>query len=270
MRRRRLPHNVADAGSSPHRHLSTVDPDTRGPWLVLPLLLVAAAAYVGLRWIAFKRYKKRLRLVMKREALSMERQRIAMDVHDDLGADMSNLLLRVRMALKQGNDPGAALEQVERGLDGMMRKIDEIIWSLDPRMDTIKGTIAFIEQKAAALVNNVGLRFRSTPTTITMDRRVSASLRRDLYLLVKEALNNVFKHANASEVHLAITLSGDRLTVRVEDDGRGLHYRSRPTDRHGTHNMQRRGVKVKGEVRVEQLPQGTRCEIVVPLPADHP
>jgi signal transduction histidine kinase len=248
-----------------------VDPFYKTVWFrLLAAALVAVGAYVGLRWIAFQRYKNRLRQVVKREALSMERQRIAMDVHDDLGADMSNLLLRIRMALDNGTDPRAALQNVEQTMAGMMRKIDEIIWSLDPRMDSLKSTSAFIEQQAAVMVNNVGLAFRSSSTPVGMDRRVTASFRRDLYLLVKEALNNVFKHAQANEVHLRITIDDDRLHVLVEDDGRGIHYRTRPTDRHGTSNMQRRGVKVKGDVRITPLDPGTRCEIIVPLPQNHP
>lgn len=249
-----------------------MDPFYTSIWFrLLASLLVASAAYVGLRWIAFKRYKNRLRQVVKREALSLERQRIAMDVHDDLGADMSNLLLRVRMALQQDSDARNALVNVEENLSGMMRKIDEIIWSLDPRMDSLKSTAAFIEQQASTLVNNVGLGFRSSSPPLSMDRRVPALFRRDLYLLVKEALNNVFKHAQATEVHLSITLDGDHLRILVDDDGRGVHYRTRPSDRHGTTNMQRRAVKVKGDVRTVALePKGTRCEILVPLPQNHP
>lgn len=231
--------------------------------------LITGGAYVGMRWLAFQRYKKRLRTVVKREALSIERQRIAMDVHDDLGADLSNMLLRVRMAQEHVGDPKATLKDLEEGLTSVMRKIDEIIWSLDPRMDSLSSTVAFIEQQAAEQVNNVGLAFRSTRSPLPFDRRVTAGFRRDLYLLVKEALNNVFKHAQANEVHLSITVEHQRLAIVVEDDGRGIHYRSRPTDRHGTSNMQRRGVKVSGDVRITPLvPRGTRCEIIVPVPSN--
>ena len=248
-----------------------MDPLSTTIWFrLVAAFIVSIGAYVGLRWIAFQRYKNRLRQVVKREALSMERQRIAMDVHDDLGADMSNLLLRIRMALNDGGDARAALENVEQGMTGMMRKIDEIIWSLDPRMDSLKGTTAFIEQQASVLVNNVGLAFRSSSTPLEMDRKVNAGFRRDLYLLVKEALNNVFKHAQASEVHLSITMIEERLHILVEDNGRGVHYRTRPNDRHGTSNMQKRAVKVSGDVRISALDQGTRCEVIVPVPRNHP
>ena len=234
-------------------------------------MVLAGGAYVALRWLAFQRYKQRIRHVVKRESLSMERQRIAMDVHDDLGADLSNLLLRVRMAMQEGTDQYRALKDTEESLTGMMRKIDEIIWSLDPRNDTLASTIAFIQQQASAQVNNVGLAYRSSSHPLPFDRRLSAGFRRDLFLLVKEALNNVFKHAQATEVHLSIHLAGTHLSIVVEDDGRGIHYRTRPNDRHGTNNMQRRGVKVKGEVRITAMePRGTRCEIMVPIPKNHP
>lgn len=241
-------------------------------WVKITItIFVTAMAYVGLRWVAFQRYKKRIRSVVKREALSMERQRIAMDVHDDLGADLSNLLLRVRMALQRGTELDGALKDTEQSLSDMMRKIDEIIWSLDPRHDTLSATIAFIEQQAGMHVNNVGLAFRSSVAPLPFDHRLSAGYRRDLLLLVKEALNNVFKHAKATEVHLAIELDNERLRIVVEDDGQGIHYRTRPTDRHGTGNMQRRGVKVKGDVRIVPMqPKGTRCEIRVPVPEYHP
>ena len=253
--------------------LLEVDPSFhKALWFrIAAALVITAGAYVGMRWLAFKRYKKRLRMVVKREALSMERQRIAMDVHDDLGADLSNMLLRVRMALENGADQRGSLKDLETGLTSVMRKIDEIIWSLDPRMDSLSSTVAFIEQQAAEQVNNVGLAFRSTRSPLPFDRRVSASFRRDLYLLVKEALNNVFKHAQATEVHLGITVGNERLAITVEDDGRGIHYRTRSTDRHGTNNMQRRGVKISGDVRITPLaPRGTRCEILVPVPPNRP
>lgn len=241
-------------------------------WFRISLaLLITGGAYVGLRWLAFQRYKKRLRTVVKREALSLERHRIAMDVHDDLGADLSNMLLRVRMGQQQGTDPQHTLKDLELGLTSVMRKIDEIIWSLDPRMDSLSSTVSFIEQQASEQVNNVGLAFRSSRSPLPFDRRVSAGFRRDLYLLVKEALNNVFKHAQANEVHLSISVEHQRLAIVVEDDGRGIHYRSRPTDRHGTSNMHRRGVKISGDVRITPLlPRGTRCEIIVPVPSNRP
>lgn len=237
--------------------------------LVLALLL-AAAAYVGLRWIAFRRYRRRLRQVTRREALSLERQRIAMDMHDDLGADLSNLLMRTRMALDQDRDHRVALEGVEQGISAMMGKIDQIIWSLDPRMDSLRSTLDHIEKQAGEQATRAGLSFRATVDPLAVDRRVPAAFRRDLHLLVKEAMNNVCKHADARTVHLAIHPEATQLRIVLEDDGRGIDQQRMRPGRHGQRNMQRRAVQLSGDVRIARGEQGgTRCTIHVPYPRNH-
>ena len=233
-------------------------------------VVIASLAYTGLRYLGFRRYRKRLREVTKREALSLERQRIGMDVHDDLGADLSNLLLRIRMALAQGGDLHTTLQEMEVSITGMMRKIDEIIWSLDPRMDSLNSTIGFIEQHVGEMVDRAGLTFRCTRHAPGLDRTVSAGFRRDLHLMVREAVQNVLKHAEATEVHLNMDLQGSHLHLVVEDNGRGLPDLVTP-QRHGRDNMHRRAMKLAGSIALSAIePRGTRCEIKVRIPQYHP
>ena len=201
-----------------------------------------------------------------------ERQRIATDVHDDLSADVSNLLLLSRMGLRNSTPgaPGhAELLRIEDLSSGMLRKIDEIIWSLDPKSDRWDASIAFIDRYAADLARQYDLEFRTNTEGVKTPVHLSPPKRRDLYLAAKEVLQNIVEHAGARTVNLVAHTVKGALVLRITDDGAG--DRATSGGGQGLMNIRKRIERWNGSVRMDrQEPLGTAVVIALPLDEHHP
>lgn len=201
-----------------------------------------------------------------------ERQRIATDVHDDLSADVSNLLLLSRMGLRNSapGTPGhTELQRIEELSSGMLRKIDEIIWSLDPKSDRWDASIAFIDRYAADLAHQYGLEFRTNTEGVKTPVHLSPPKRRDLYLAAKEVLQNIVEHAGARTVNLVAHTVKGALVLRITDDGTG--DRSTAGGGQGLLNIRKRMERWNGSVRMDRVePLGTAVVIALPLDEHHP
>lgn len=241
------------------------------PFLIA--ILSAALVLLLVRLWSQRRLLRQLGEMEKEHIRDEERQRIAGDVHDDLSADVSNLLLLSRMALRASSEsvPGRAeLERIEQVSAGMLRKIDEIIWSLDPKSDRWDASIAFIDRYAADLALQHNLEFRTNTEGVRSPVHLSPPKRRDLYLAAKEVLQNVVEHAGARTVNLvAHTIKGN-LVLRISDDGTGEPSLTQGGGQ-GLLNIRRRIERWDGSVRVDATqPQGTTVVIALPLDEHHP
>lgn len=233
-------------------------------WNSAEARLLMAGALLGALLLATillvrRRYRAELALLRQREAVNEERRRIAADVHDDLGADLSSLLLHARQAERRPEPE--VLHRVTDGIGRAVSKIDEIIWSLDPRRDTLQTTLAFVEQQLAELFTLHSIRFRSACDLPVAPVALTAELRREVLMVLREAARNVVKHAGASEVWLRCALHGAEVCVVLEDNGRGLPATA-TTGRNGLANMYTRAARIGGTLRMGPImPSGTRVEL---------
>lgn len=238
---------------------------------------VAAFLLAGLAMLLVRTWsQRRLRAHVKdlehEHVRDEERQRIATDVHDDLSADVSNLLLLSRMGLRNSppDAPGRAeLQRIEEVSSGMLRKIDEIIWSLDPKSDRWDASIAFIDRYAADLAEQHGLEFRTNTDGVKSPVVLRPPKRRDLYLAAKEVLQNVAEHAGARTVNLVAHTVHGSLVLRITDDGLGDTKMAGGGQ--GLINIRKRIERWEGSVRMEAAaPHGTAVVIALPLDEPHP
>lgn len=229
--------------------------------------LIALAFFI---WERITRSRVRAHLQQARQlvAVNEERRRIAADVHDDLGADLSRLLMHARIL-----ETSAAIRDgaVTKGIRGTIDRIDEIVWSLDPRRDTLRGTINFIEQQARELADAHGLRFRTSVSLPDAEIHLPASTRRDVMLIAREALRNVTEHAQAGTLSITCDWSGDMLTLAVEDDGVGMDPAAANGARNGLTNMRERAERLQATLHFGAGPTGgTRVLLRMPVPRNHP
>ena len=244
-----------------------------------PLRFFIAFALAGLamllvRFWSQRKLKTRMQQLENDHLLDSERQRIARDLHDDLGADVSNLLLLARMGSRAGS-PGTAghteLQRIEGLTNGMLEKIDEIIWSLDPRSDRWDASIAFIDRYAAEMANHHGLEFRTNTEGVHAPVTLGTSKRRDLYLAAKEVLQNIAEHAEASTVNLVAHTVHGQLVLRISDNGRGPFPGDSDGTGNGSINIRKRIERWGGSVKLAALePNGTSVVIALPLDEHHP
>lgn len=243
--------------------------------------LILLLALVAIYFIDKEKRRQRERLAememegLRQEALIAElrvREQVGRDMHDDLGAGLSALKLRSEMALRVEKDPQqreqlSGLASTAGELIGSMR---QIIWALTTDQASVEDLVVYTTNYMRLYCEQHGL----VPEVITTDRwpdlQLTSEQRRNIFLVVKEALHNVVKHADASHVRLVMQWS-DGLSVKVEDDGLGLPSRTQHSVGNGLRNMRKR-IDVLGGTLVAASGAGssgerpgTRIRVDVPL-----
>jgi signal transduction histidine kinase len=200
-------------------------------------------------------------------AVSVERERIARDLHDEVGATLTAVATRLELA-GRGAEPGPAAEvrRAQELLQGAARTMSDIIWSTDPRQDTLEATVAYLSQYAADFLEAGGLQYDLVLPSEVPRQPLPAALRHDLLLVVKEALNNVLRHARAVRVRMSWAFAPGELALCLEDDGGGLGAGPGHRNGNGIANMRRRVETHRGTFEIEARDgQGTRVCVHLPL-----
>ena len=191
-----------------------------------------AGSGLGLLLTGLGLHRFRIRTLGRHQALKQElalarqRERIAKDMHDDLGASLTQIGLLSEHARRDPNKSTGVAVAVEKIADAARQTaqaVDEIVWTVNPRHDTVDSLAIYLAQFAREYLEPCSLRCRLDMPEVLPARRVSSEVRHNLVLFVKEALHNAVKHSAAQQVSVALRLDGDLLAITVTDDGRGLH-----------------------------------------------
>jgi signal transduction histidine kinase len=232
----------------------------KGSTWILGSVLISLLMVQLTRYLLRRKYRLALAQLRQRELVNKERGRIAADIHDDLGADLSRLLHYARRAEPSTERP------LTEGLDKAIDKMDEIIWALDPKRDTLQSTVQFIEQQAREAAEEHGLKFRADVQVPRTPVHLAAGHRRELMLLAREAIRNILDHAEASTLWIEWRAMNDAVQLVIRDDGRGFEPIVGSSSRYGLGNMQERAERLGGTLRIErQEPRGTRVLVLFPL-----
>jgi ligand-binding sensor domain-containing protein/signal transduction histidine kinase len=223
---------------------------------------------MGWLWLRTRANTRRcLQRLERQGAVAAERARIARDLHDEAGASLTAAATRLELAKRSVTDPVAAqLTQAQAALMEAQWTMGEIIWSADPRHDTLTATWEYVGRLADELLEPAGVRCRLVQPEWVPRLTLSATLRHDLVLTLKEALHNVVRHAGATAVQVALGVETGQLVLTVEDDGRGLPAES-ASGGNGLANMRRRVENHGGRFAVTRRGErGTRVRLEIPLP----
>ncbi|MBK8227731.1 MAG: hypothetical protein IPK70_11210 [Flavobacteriales bacterium] len=174
------------------------------------------------------------------------REQVSRDLHDDLGVGLSALKLRSEMALQQGRADGMAplLREQASSAEELIASMRHIIWALQDDQGSLDDLVAYIAAHARAYLDAHGIAIEVHARTMP-DRMLTTQERRNLFLIVKEALHNVVKHAEASRVQLHLEWR-DGLTIDVADDGRGMQPQREHG--HGLINMRKRAEMIGASI----------------------
>ena len=220
-------------------------------------------------YISTQRLQRQLALLRQQEALEKERSRIARDLHDQLGANLTQVALLGEMAEEDKHQPEeieSHAKQISQTARDTSRALDEIVWAANPQNDTLEGLVNYACKYAQDYLALAGLRYRlevppQLPATV-----IPPDLRHNVFLAFKESVNNVVKHARASEVKIRLRLNGDKFTMEVEDDGRGPAEAATKKGRNGLRNMRKRMEDVGGEfILAPGDERGTLVRLTAPL-----
>lgn len=237
------------------------------------IALVAASVAGGLVWAARRatllRLRRRLKRLEQEHALERERARISQDIHDELGANLTTIGLLADMGGRHQADPPALrrdLTQISEVARGTASAMDAIVWALNPRNDTLDHFANYIGQFTKDFFRPTAIRTRLDFPATLPEQPMSANTRHNLFLAVKEALNNVVRHAKATEVRLSLHTRDGTLRLSIEDNGKGLPGTPVAEGQDGLAGMRDRVESLGGTLAIEPARDGgTRLAFAVPL-----
>jgi signal transduction histidine kinase/ligand-binding sensor domain-containing protein len=212
-----------------------------------------------------------LYLRKSREAVRLrERVRIAQDLHDHLGAGLTHLAMVGDMVRHKLDEPHAVqllATRLSESARELTRTMGEVIWATDAEKDTLRSFALFLTRYAERLFADSPLRVRFDVPGELPDVPLPGEVRNSLFMVAKEALNNVTKHAKASEVWIRLELLNREMHLRIEDDGQGFSQAETGSSGHGLANMQKRLSDLGGELHIDSTPgKGTRVHAALALP----
>lgn len=220
------------------------------------------------RWWSLRRIRRHLVVLEQERKLDGERTRIAQDLHDDLGATLTEINFLGVLGATHANSPATRdrLEGIVERARRMAKSLDEIVWTVNPANDSLSSTVNYLCSRAQESLASANLRCRlevadDLPATV-----LDSELRHHMLMAVNEAVNNVLKHASATEARLAISYRQGALAIAIADDGRGFDPDAVPPGRNGLGNMRKRTESDGGSCVVRSRPgEGTRVTLTLPL-----
>jgi len=249
----------------------TVEPPFWRTWwfLTISTVILLGAIIATVHFISTQKLQRQLLQLRQQEALEKERARIARDLHDQLGANLTQVSLLSEMVESDKNLPDeveAHAKQISQTARTTAHALDEIVWAANPANDTLEGLATYACKYAQEYFALAGLTHRLEVPDHLPATPVPPDVRHNVFLAFKEAVNNVVKHAQATAVKIRLTLDAHRFTFEIEDNGRGLPAGAENKGRNGLRNMRKRMEDVGGEFSVSPAsPQGTRVRLTAPI-----
>lgn len=243
-------------------------------WYQTPVFFGAAGALgMALVWGI---HRLRVGFLQRRLALegqlrlAQERERIARDMHDDIGAGLTQIgLLTQRAARTAPAETPQLLDRIAGASREAALAMDQIVWAVNPRNDRLEPLVDYLCQVAREYLEPTGIRCRLDVPPLIPEVLVSSDVRHHLLLVLKETLGNAVRHSGAREVRISLRVDGGVLQLRVEDDGRGMsgeHAATRSGGGNGIPNLRRRMEALGGRCDVEGRPGVGTCVVAaVPL-----
>ena len=181
-----------------------------------------------------------------------ERNRISADMHDDLGAEMTTIRLYSELAKARFKDMAVSeLDKISSSADELINNMNAIIWSMSSQNDSLGNMIAYIRSYSIEYLENTGIKpFVTIPDNLP-DLEVNGTIRRNVFLVIKEALQNVVKHSGASEVIIKMNKEPEGLSLLIHDNGKGINFEKLRPFSNGLKNMQKRMQDINVDFRIE-------------------
>jgi ligand-binding sensor domain-containing protein/signal transduction histidine kinase len=234
---------------------------------VVALGLIVAVVF----YVSTQKLQRELAVLRQQEALEKERARIGRDIHDQLGASLTQLSLLGELVETDKESPAdieGHARQICQTSRETTRTLDEIVWTVNPSNDTLEGVVNYVCKYAQEYLAVAGLRYRLEIPPQLPDAAVAPEVRHNIFLAAKEAVTNIVRHAHASSAWLRLHLEPGRFTLELADDGRGLAGLDpqRAATRNGLTNMRRRMEDVGGAFSFAERPEGgTIVRLTAPL-----
>ncbi len=226
------------------------------------LMLVIIGFLVMTRYRTVQRTKRLLEMEQMRNG-------IARNLHDDIGSSLSSINILSDVALKQvdGNEHIlGSLEKIKKSSYTIMESMNDIVWAINPANDPLEITILKMKEFAATILEPAGIDFKFLEEGKLNELKLSVDERKNLYLVFKEALNNIAKYSGASFIVIELQKTAHRFSMKITDNGNGFDGSKQYTG-NGLKNMRSRAAEMKAVFEVISQPgTGAIVSVVLPIP----
>ena len=192
------------------------------------------------------------------------RNRIAQDLHDEIGSNLSSISLMSELVQKDGKINSEVLEKINRiqkVAKGSSQAMRDIVWLTNPSSDTLKDLISKMNEIANDMLG--GLTWQFDFPDVVSEINLIPEVKRNIFFIYKESLNNILKHANAKTVSIDLRILDSKMMLIIKDDGKGFN-KSTTYSGNGLKNLQSRAKEIRGDLSIEGLPNnGTTINLSV-------
>jgi two-component system, NarL family, sensor histidine kinase UhpB len=196
------------------------------------------------------------------------RMRIATDLHDDIGSSLSQIAILSEVARRPGEagadalDPLGGIARISRELVDSM---SDIVWAVNPKRDSLLDLTRRMRQFAGEMLVPGGIEFTFDAEAASSHLTLGADLRRQIFLVFKECINNIARHSGATQVDIVFAMSGGRLRLSIHDNGRGFDARLLVKG-HGLTSMTNRAAALGGTLSIHsECGAGTAASLEIPI-----
>jgi signal transduction histidine kinase len=229
------------------------------------LSLVAGVVH----YLSTQKLQRQLVLLKQKEALEKERARIARDIHDQVGASLTQVALLGELVETDKDLPDeveAHAKQISQTARDTTHSLDEIVWTVNPSNDTLEGLVNYICKHAQDFLRVAGLRYRLEVPEQLPPMPMTPEVRHNVFLASKEAVTNIVRHAKATAAWIRLRLDSSSFTVEIEDNGCGIADPDAPSVRNGLRNMRKRMDDIGGTFSIGRGKEGgALVRLTVPI-----
>jgi signal transduction histidine kinase len=244
-------------------------------------MALVAATFAIARFVVTRRLQLKLERLEHEQTVHRERARIAKDIHDDLGASVTEIAILSDLAQNPDlpvADARADLQKIVTKTKTLTQLLDEIVWAVNPQRDSLENFVSYTCSYAGDFLGVAKISCRLQLPPVVPDIALRTDVRHGLFLVVKEALNNVVKHSAASTVEIRMEVQLDEFLVSITDNGRGFtppvvalacpgeaRQKMNQIPGEGLGNMRMRVESVGGRFEIFSRP-GVGTQVLVKLP----
>jgi signal transduction histidine kinase len=235
--------------------------------------------------IQARRAEEELRLSRQERLAELEqvRRRIAFDLHDDIGSSLTKIALlseaaRQMLSSEKSEEACQTLAAITEISNELVESMSDIVWAINPQKDRLSDLSQRMRRFASDILTARHIRLSFRTPNVDRDIALGANVRREVFLIFKEAINNMVKHSQCCEAMLDLEVESDLLSLRVSDDGNGFDPQlakaatgmlsSQMRGGNGLASMRRRARELGGELRVE-TGEGQGTTLLLRLPIEH-
>ena len=177
-----------------------------------------------------------------------ERSRISQELHDELGATLTSISLASELLRQNQQTDSPEVRIIAKASSEMTTRMNEIVWSLNVSNDNVQSLVAYVRKFCADFLGEAGIQMVFNERIADPERELKGLIRRSVYHSVKEAVNNIVKHAEASRVELDIETIENELRILIKDNGKGMPENAAKRWSNGLRNMKKNIENVRGQI----------------------